>query len=51
MAASQVRLDDCEAVAGIGMFAITGPLRSLLEDGTLAACCTATRTIDGVVAQ
>ncbi len=37
VAASQVRLDDCDAVAGIDMFAITGPLRSLLEDGTLAA--------------
>nr|WP_230596044.1 TetR family transcriptional regulator [Xanthomonas vasicola] len=34
---SDIRFDDCEAVAEIGMAAITGPLRSLLEDGAPAA--------------
>lgn len=33
--ASDVRFDDCEAVAEIGMAAIVGPVRNLLEDGVL----------------
>ncbi|CAD0302428.1 hypothetical protein CFBP498_03740 [Xanthomonas hortorum pv. vitians] len=35
--ASDVRFDDCEAVAKIGMAAIVGPVRNLLEDGAPAA--------------
>ncbi|CAD7712951.1 hypothetical protein LMG31884_03580 [Xanthomonas hydrangeae] len=35
--ASDVRFDDCQAVAEIGMAAIAGPLKSLLEDGAPAA--------------
>ncbi|MCC8609282.1 TetR/AcrR family transcriptional regulator [Xanthomonas vesicatoria] len=34
--AADVQFDDCQAVAEIGMAAIIGPLRSLLEDGAPA---------------
>ncbi len=34
--AADVRFDDCEAVAEIGMAAITGPVKSLLEEGAPA---------------